>query len=212
MLIDDFINAIKINNKNFTPEIILDIGSRDLDQSIEFNSTYPNAKIYSFEPNPSQYEICFNKSKNYSNITTIKKAVSNVNGTLDFYVTEGNIGCSSLLEPIYVPYGLTQNFKKITVESIKLEPWLRENKINKVDIIWIDIQGIDLDALKSMGEYIKSVKYIHCEASELGYYKGHQLKNELESFLTQNNFSLRFIPAPNHPFKEGDIIAINMDM
>ena len=46
-------------NKNFQPKVILDIGSRDLEQSIEFTSVYPLAEIYAFEPNPEQYKICY---------------------------------------------------------------------------------------------------------------------------------------------------------
>jgi hypothetical protein len=68
MLIDKFISHIRKTDPSFEARIILDIGSRDLDQSIEFSSVYKNSKIYAFEPNPEQFNICLNKSINYENI------------------------------------------------------------------------------------------------------------------------------------------------
>ena len=212
MLIDKFISHIKKVCPKYEPNVILDIGSRDLEQSIEFSSIYSNAKIIAFEPNPQQFNVCLDKSKSFSNIRVEQLAVSNVNGDLDFYITHGNIGASSLLEPINIPFASTQEYSKISVKSIKLNEWLDENNIENVDIMWLDTQGIELDALKSMGDKIKNVKFIHCEASELPYYKGHLLKTELTIFLESLGFELIFINEAYHPFNEGDIIATNKNL
>lgn len=212
MLIDKFISHIKNVDPNYVPNVILDIGSRDLDQSIEFSSVYNDAKIIAFEPNPPQYNICLDKSKPYLNIKVEQLAISNTSGTLDFYVTHGNVGASSLLKPMNVPFASTQDFTKITVPSVRLGEWLDKNNIDKVDIMWLDTQGVELDALKSMGDKIKQVKFIHCEASELPYYEGHLLKTDLVKFLEENGFELIFINEAYHPFNEGDIIATNKNI
>lgn len=212
MLIDNFINHIRNIDKDYTPKVILDIGSRDLGQSIEFNSVFDSAQIYAFEPNPAQFQICLDLSKNYSNIRVEQKAISDVNGHLDFYVTHGNVGASSLLEPIDVPFGTTNQFSKISVDSIRLDGWLKDNGIDKVDIMWLDTQGVELNALKSMGEELRKVKFIHCEAAEIAYYKGHLLKRELEEFLVTMGFDLIFKNEAYHPYKEGDIIATNKNL
>lgn len=212
MLIDKFITHIRNVNPNYIPNVILDIGSRDLDQSIEFNSVFGNAQIIAFEPNPPQFDICFEKSKPYQNIRVEQLAISNTNGTLDFYVTHGNVGASSLLKPMNVPFASTQAFTKISVPSVKLGEWLDANNIGVVDVMWLDTQGVELDALKSMGEKLKQVKFIHCEASELPYYEGHLLKTDLVNFLEENSFELIFINEAYHPFNEGDIIATNKNI
>lgn len=212
MLIDKFITHIRTVKPDYVPNTILDIGSRDLDQSIEFNSVFNNAQIIAFEPNPPQFNICLEKSKPYSNIRVEQLAISNINGTLDFYVTHGNVGASSLLKPMNVPFASTQDFTKISVPSVRLGEWLDQNNIDVVDVMWLDTQGVELDALKSMGDKIKHVKFIHCEASELPYYEGHLLKTDLVKFLEENNFDLVFINEAYHPFNEGDIIATNRNI
>lgn len=209
MLISSFIDYIKKEISNYSPKVILDIGSRDLDQSIEFNTTYPGSKIYAFEPNPEQFAICNEKAQAYPNIEVFNIAISDTEGTLDFYKTLGNIGASSLLEPIDVPFASSQEVQKISVQAKTLKTWIEEEKPGKIDIMWMDTQGTELAALKSMGDYLKGVKFLHCEASESPYYKGHILKTELEAFLDSMGFNIYFYPAPHHPYGEGDIIASN---
>ena len=72
----------------------------------------------------------------------------------------------------------------------------------------MDAQGVELLALEGMGEFLKDVKFIHCEASEKPYYKGHILKEELEKFLVDSGFEIEFHPV-FHPYGEGDIFAVN---
>lgn len=207
MLIQNFINYI--NSKgDFNPQTIFDIGSRDLDQSIEFSIIYPNAKIFAFEPNPDQYQICKEKSIHYKNIEVHQLALSDKEGIVDFYKTLGNIGASSLLEPIDVPFASSQEVEKIQVKTNTLKNWIDEMKILKVDLMWMDVQGVELAALKGMGDYLKTVKYLHCEASKDPYYKNHILKDELESFLHDQGFITEF-HSPYHPYGEGDIFATN---
>jgi len=211
MLIDNFIQFIKNDSTNFTPKTILDVGSRDLKQSIEFSSVYPEAKIHAFEPNPEQYNICKTASENYENINVYQYAVSDVESKLNFYVTHGNVGASSLLKPIHVPFGTSQDYSCISVDCIRLDKWFTNNNIETVDILWMDTQGIELLALKGMGNFLRTVKYIHCEAATSAYYEGHILKNDLDQFLIDSGFDISFIPV-SHPFGEGDVIAKNKNL
>jgi FkbM family methyltransferase len=212
MIIDNFINHIKNVDKDFSPRVILDIGSRDLGQSIEFNSVFPEAKIYAFEPNPEQFQICLQLSENYSNIGVEELAVGETDGTCEFYITIGNIGASSTLEPLDVPFGTTNAYHKVSARMTRLDSWLKENNIEQVDVLWMDTQGIELMALRGMGDHLKKVKFIHCEAAERGYYKGHILKPELEEYLKSLGFSIAFHNPAYHPYGEGDIIATNMNI
>lgn len=210
MLIDNFLNYINTNG-GIDPKVILDVGSRDLDQSIEFNSVYPNAKIHAFEPNPVQFEICKQKKVPYENISVHQYALGDIEGKVEFHLTLGNIGASSLLKPIDVPFASTQEVQKIGVQCIRLESFLKNNNIDNIDILWMDTQGVELLALMGMGEYLKKVKFLHCEAATAAYYEGHILKDKLDSYLMENGFQLHFSPS-FHPYGEGDIFAINTNI
>lgn len=99
------------------------------------------------------------------NFFIIPVALSNVEGTVDFYVTNNDVGCSSLFEP-KVGSGLSFD-KKISVDCytlatfFELLPW---DKIKYIEYIKIDAQGSDLNILKGAGKYLSDkVVYVTAE-------------------------------------------------
>ena len=211
ILVDFLVKTARQMIPNYSPSVIIDAGSRDLCQSIEFANEFPNAKIIAFEPTPQQYQYCLERSKQYPNITVLPYAVSDKNGEATFYVTPSNIGASSLLEPIDVPWGVCE-FDKIKVQTVRLEDVLKDMGIQKVDILLMDVQGGELAALRGYGSYINNTDFVECEASKFGYYKDHPLCPELEKYFDENNFTHSFhlpFEGPPHKYIEGELVCIN---
>lgn len=206
ILTERFVDAIKREYKDKDPDVILDIGSRDLDQSIELRSAFPNARIIAFEPNPEQYKLCYERSKLFG-IDFVGCAVSDEEGESDFWIMDFNEGGSSLLKPINVPWS-TNISKKVKVPCRRIDNVLKEMGVDHVDCVWMDVQGYELKVLKSFGNYLKGVKVIHGEASPNPNYEGHVQITELESYLIQNDFELDFLPSRAHPYGEGDLLCI----
>jgi 2-O-methyltransferase len=211
----EFISEMKQVFGNSSPEVILDVGSRDLNESIELLSAFPSAKIIAFEPNPIQFSICQQRTQEYSNISVYEYACSDEESLVDFYVVEGNVGASSMLEPIHMPGGWDNNYQdrpwhKISgIKARRLENVLTELGIDKVDVIWMDVQGNELRALKGLGSYINTVKMIHAEAAQKAYYKDQSLKNDLEDWLQSQGFDTKFLDTIDpHPYGESDLVCI----
>ena len=79
-----------INDKS-KAYVIFDIGSRDCQQSIEFYKLLPNAKIYVFECNPNNLELCEKNIRPYQDrITLIKDDVCNYDGLIDICYINDN--------------------------------------------------------------------------------------------------------------------------
>lgn len=188
------------------PKVILDVGTRDLAESIQILSAFPKARIIAFEPNPAQFQYCSEISKQHPNISVYEYALSDEEGPMDFYVVGANFGGSSLLEPIDVPYS-DGTHTKITVQCRRLDNVLSELGIDKVDAIWMDVQGNELRALKGLGKYLETVDIMHTEACPNPYYIGHQHKSDLEQFVSDSGFSHRFEVHVGHPYGEGDLIC-----
>ena len=55
--------------------------------------------------------------------------------------------------------------------------------IQTVDILWMDLQGAELLALKGVGTYLQKVKYIHVEVSHKEMYSGQVMFNELNDYI-----------------------------
>jgi FkbM family methyltransferase len=184
------------------PYVIFDIGSRDCMQSIEFYNAYPNAKIYAFECNPNTIHICKSNIKNYRDrITLIEGAVADYDGNITFYpinkektITtwkDGNQGASSLFvaNGTYPAEKYVQD--EVVVNCHRLDTVMAKYNIPMVDIIWMDLQGAELLALKGLGTHLNDVQYIHVEVSHRAIYTGQVVFNELHPFILQNQFELK---------------------
>jgi len=202
-----FINS---NIKDYKPKVILDIGSRDLEQSIEFKSIYPDARIIAFEANPEQYKICKQAAEGkgievYPYLLSDKEQEQH-----DFYITPGNIGASSMLKPYDVPFASDKSWIKISIKSRRLDKVLEELGVSKVDIVWIDVQGAELKVLQGMNKYLDEVDFLHVEAADIPYYEDHHPRHEVENFLSYRDLVVKeFIQANPHPYHEGDLLVIN---
>lgn len=180
--------------------IIFDIGSRDCIQSIELYKAFPNSLIYAFECNPNTLEICKKNIKLYEDrITLIEGAICDYDGYIIFYpinqkktITtwkDGNPGASSIFKSNGNYNVETYVQDEIITKCFRLDTIMKLHNILNVDIIWMDLQGAELLALKGLGNHIKNVKYIHTEVSHKEIYTGQVMYDELNNYILSNNFT-----------------------
>lgn len=182
-------------------EIIFDIGSCHALESVEFAKRFNNAQVFTFEANPVSYEVCLENIKDYSSITVINEAVNDYDGLCKFYPMDkdrtittwedGNQGASSL----YKANGAYDHIEKyiqyeIEIPCTRLDTFCRKNNINKIDIIWMDLQGAELKALQSLGFLLETVQIIHTELEVNPMYEGQCVFNDVHKFLLDNQFDL----------------------
>lgn len=197
-MIENFIRLIENKNKPYT---IFDIGSRDCQQSIEFYHCFPNATIYAFECNPNTIPLCKKNIEPYTDrITLIEGAICDYDGDISFFpinqektITtwkDGNPGASSLFKSngTYTVEHYIQD--EITTPCHRLDTLMEKYSIQKADILWMDLQGAELLALKGLGKKLDDVQYIHTEVSHKAMYSGQVMFQELNSYILSNEFTL----------------------
>lgn len=179
---------------------ILEIGARDCVETLIFNKYFPNSKIYTFECNPNTLPLCRDNIKGILNVRLIESAVSEIDGEISFNQidtsktitsrSDGNPGASSIFKASgkYPKENYVQN--EIKVNSIRLDTFLNKTNIKDIDILWMDIQGAELMALKSLGEKINQVKIIHLECEFFEIYRDQPLFDDINLFLESNGFNL----------------------
>lgn len=201
MLIDQFINSIKPHVDPNEVKVILDVGTRDLEQSFELASVYPNAHIYAFEPNPESFKKCqqiLKESKLADRVTIYPFAILDYDGETTFYsvAQADNHGASSVFEPTDEVVGVdrVEGLERIVVGCRRLDSWAKEQNITKIDLAWLDTQGCELPALKGFGSLLDGVKAIATEvATGPLYYPNRQYQptqyEELKKFLEGQGFT-----------------------
>ena len=125
-------------------DIVFDIGANIGIYTILLNKL-KKIETYSFEPIP----ITFNNLTNNIKINNIKCNIYNIglsdkNDELTFYLNKIESGASSLRNLKED----NENVELINCQVRKLDDFVKENNINKVDFIKIDIEGSELFAIQ----------------------------------------------------------------
>jgi len=205
--------------------IIFDIGACEAEDSIRYASLFPKSTVYAFEPRTDNCAKAKELIKKYnkSNIILENIALSDKNGTAEFYLSEGepeggkeykewDFGnkSSSLLPPSEEMQKHTSWLKfnkKIEVETMRLQDYATNKNIAAIDFAHIDVQGAELMVLEGAGNFLKQVKMIWLEVEAIELYKNQPLKDDVAVFMQKNNF-VNILDTVNNV--SGDQLYINL--
>jgi len=137
-----------------------------------------------------------------NNFYIVPVAIGNDNGKLnDFYVTcSKNVGCSSL----YKPSNALENQGIVLDEIIQVPVFnlseflklLPFDKFEYIEYIKVDVQGNDLNVIKSGGDYIREKVVFITMEPEVGQYIGAN-NNTIPNMINYMN-SIRFDIVKHH--------------
>jgi FkbM family methyltransferase len=180
---------------NINIKTIIDAGAYDLSESIILSALF-SAEVISFECNSFAIPIC--RERLTSGITLIEKCINIYDGYCKFYQNNkektitthpnGNQAASSLFKANdqYTPEKYVQD--EVNVECTRIDTVLKNRRIEKVNLLWMDLQGAELFALKSCGNYLKDIDIIVSELETNPIYDGQCLFSDVEEFLNENFF------------------------
>jgi hypothetical protein len=76
----------------------------------------------------------------------------------------------------------------VPVKVTRLDDWAACRGIRRVDFLWLDLQGAELDALVGCGHLLEGVSAIHCEVQNVPLYHGAPLCPEILRWLEVRGF------------------------
>jgi len=219
-----YIEKIFLENiKKDDIKIIFELGCRDLFDTLKLLSYYDKSVVYSFECNPECLVDCeenLSLMKDYikDRIILVKHAVSENNEDVTFYPFDltkyDNKGASSMLkidfsmrDPSDPDYNKPNPQKEIIVPGLRLDTFMDSKNISTIDLLCIDLQGYELNALKSLGHYLKNVKYIITETCIQSTYRNGSTFKELENFLKEFNFEYKCSTIFGYSYPKLNIIG-----
>lgn len=155
--------------------------------------------VYAFEADPEMFVNLNRRFKQFEWVTLVNAACSEFDGEQDFYVTPNRVSSSlsdvSLAEK---ELGCVPFLKKIIVKTINLSNYLKLNSINEIETYVSDIQGSDLNVLKTLkNDFIdtKKIKQIFVETHGNGFELYAGLDNQFDGFKTMLVDNYNFIHA-----------------
>ena len=167
------------------------------------------------EPLDMPFSVLQHRVQNIPTYLPFKALVSSINGKeFDFYVASNGGQSSSILEPgnhlekfPYVSFP-----EKIKITGYRLDSLFafllseKRIKFDRIDMLYIDVQGAELYVLKGAGELLENIKYIWTEVGPGEAYKGGASYQELIQYLDAYNFQLVYLECP--PGLMGDALFV----
>lgn len=199
-------------------KVVVEVGARDCRETLGMRASFAQARIVTFECNPRTLPQCRAVIADMCDATLIEKAVSDHAGTVRFHPVEvarsaqgqayDNPGASSLFRANdrFSPERYEQG--SIWVEAITLAQLMSTHGLPAIDLLWMDIQGAELLALKGLGERIADVKLVHCEVEFVPVYAGQSLFPEIAQFLKKRGFA--FVGFTIYSKHSGDAVFVNL--
>ncbi|HWF48576.1 MAG TPA: FkbM family methyltransferase [Bryobacteraceae bacterium] len=177
--------------------IICDIGSRDALEGIYLFQQLNAQEVHVFEPNPAAAKICRENLAGFTDVNASfnQVAVTDKTGQLKFYpVNPGlsenkDIGFSSLfrINPDYTKRRGQVVQDEVIVEATTLDAYFSGKQ--SPDLLWVDVEGAELEVLQGAANILNYVKLIHIEVSFRPMQIGKPLFWKIERFLAKENFT-----------------------
>jgi FkbM family methyltransferase len=130
--------------------VIFDVGAQNGDTTVKYAELFPTAKIYAFEPSPSNFQDAALKLCDVSGRVHLSKcAISDRIGEIKFHLNSHS-GTHSILPIGDVQYWRepASNVDVISVPCRTVDSIVEEERLDQIDILKMDIQGGELAALK----------------------------------------------------------------
>ncbi|MBC7850512.1 MAG: FkbM family methyltransferase [Chitinophagaceae bacterium] len=182
-----------------TNAVIIDAGAHIGADSVELARMFPSAKIHCFEPVPAIYSFLTHNTRKCDNIKCYDIALSSETGTTNMYVSAGGSDASSSLQKPadhLADHSDVTFEKEIVVTTKTLDDWATDNNISKVDFLWLDMQGHELEVLKSSTKILPTVKAIHSEVSLKKTYENAPLYKDYKAWLESKGFRVEIEAIP----------------
>ncbi|HEX8832800.1 MAG TPA: FkbM family methyltransferase [Abditibacteriaceae bacterium] len=186
---------------NPTPTIF-DIGAHIGTTAKQYRDLFPSARVHCFEPFPESFEKLKATTEGDARTTCYQLAVSSASG-----VAEMNSNASSATNSLlnsdkraasYWGDGVYETKSKVQVTTTTVDEFCKEHDIAAIDILKLDIQGLEYQALQGAAGMLSSqaVSLIYTELIMVPAYQGQKQFHEYLHLLCGFGYELLDLYSP----------------
>lgn len=193
------------------PGIIIDAGANVGDYSILANQIMPACKIFAFEPVESTFQHLLSNIKDLKNVVPIKNGLFKENCELAI-----NLFASNEHSSIYDIEGLSiGSDSQQKIELVRGDDFIKDNQIDSIDFLKLDVEGAEYDALLGFENAIKhgAIKAVQFEYGYINI-STKKLLVDYYNFFEANGYIVgkifpKLVEFRKYHFKYEDFIGPN---
>ncbi len=194
-------DAYQMMTRFLDPEkavVAIDVGANVGDTCRRITQEFPSATVHAFEPVSDVFASLEESTRGLAGVKRYRLGVGEREEQVTFNVTR-NRWCSSILAPSDLGkayYGDWYDVvRRETADVVRLDDWARREGVDHVDILKVDVQGLELAVLRGAEGLLRvggehGVKVINCEAQLVAEYDGASTFAEIDLFLRDRGFTL----------------------
>lgn len=196
------------------PALAIDIGGNVGDYTQTLLDEFPNIEVHTFEPSSVNIRILKERFCNNDKVIIVPKGISTKPGITQLFSDQAGSGMASLTKRDLSHFNIS--FEQVeTIETILFSDYQSANISNRViDIVKIDIEGHELDALRSFGSAIFNTRLIQFEFGGT-HIDSRNYFRDFWNFFQASNFSLFRITPNGHlkisEYRESDECFLSMN-
>lgn len=193
---------------DLNPNIIVEVGIKDGQDTLIISKKFKNSKYFAYEANPLMKKVIKKKLMFRRNVVFENFGLGEVSEVKSFFIFTPDqnidfnvIGASSFYNRPDIE-NITE-LKNCKIDTLANE--MLKKKINKIDILLMDVQGYELNVLKGAGEKIADISYVIMETPkpeliknqnsikynlEINDYIGAPTYDEVFNFMREHSFTL----------------------
>lgn len=196
-------------------DIVIDIGANiGYDTLILAELVGKNGKVIAFEPYLNNFKLLQENIKinGYNNVILVNKAVSNKNGKIKLYLDNDKDTGHKIYDNDMFGNKLNRNF--VYVDTIRLDDYLMQNKIYKIDFVKIDVEGAECEVIKGMKRVLSSKNSLKMILEFIPSAFINHLETPIDTLLDlkSKGFKIYDIPEKKHFNRNDTKIENNNDM
>ena len=206
--------------KSPRPVGVMQVGA-SYGQEIELFKSNGIKTCIMIEPLPEPFNYISNICKNTPGYIAVNALCSDiVNENVKFHVASNGGQSSSMLQPKdhlkvfdFVKFDEIIDLRTNSVDSIyeyMLSNELYSDSINKVDVLYLDVQGAEFKVLLGSIKFLKKIEYIYFELIRGGLYENMVDLVDYISFLKTQGFVINNINFNEH--HHSDVLFVREDL
>ncbi len=181
----------------------VDVGANVGQFSLLVRNEHPKAKIIAFEPLAGPAVVYKKLFADDPQVEFHQVALGPKAETLDMHVSQ-SIDSSSLLPISDLQEERFPGTKEAGRESVTVAPmsdFISKEQLRRPALLKIDVQGFELEVLKSAESLLPHFRWVYVEASFLPLYEGQALADEVIAYLQARDFKLTGLYSPSYDKK-----------
>lgn len=174
---------------------VIEAGALNGSDTIAFATQWPNATVHAFEPVPAAFAEVTERTSHLTNVRRYQLALADRTELRTLHVSANAEGgyrpdSSSLLKPTghLVEIPSVTFAQDITVGAVTLDDWAAQEEVASVDLLWLDLQGMEMAVLTAAPNTLAHTQAIMMEVSRREMYAGSPLYPDVVRWMRARGF------------------------